>query len=140
MIAALAEAAPGVPARLYYAYSCAVVPGLQAAAEGEPQTAKVSMRDHVAIENPTFLATFLGTPSWTALALTTHAPRDWVAASPGLHAVTPGVASAPSVPLNDALASGGSREGSRRPGRRGRTSTPRPRSGAFACLAVALRG
>lgn len=140
MITALATVATGLSAGLYYAYSCSVLPGLKAAAERSPDTAEVSMRAiNVAIENPAFLATFAGAPLLTAAALLTDAPRGWVVASLALHAVTLGVTFAASIPLNDALATGGSWQefaGAWTGWNHVRTASS---LGALACLVVALR-
>lgn len=76
----------------------------------------------------------------TALALTTDAPRGWIAASLALHAMTLDVTVAVSIPLNNALADRGAWAafaGSWIGWNHVRTGSS---IGAFACLLAADRG
>jgi uncharacterized membrane protein len=141
VITALATAASGLSAGLYYAYSCSVMPGLRAAAARAPEASEVSMRAiNVAIENPAFFATFVGAPALTAAALATDAPRGWIVASLALHAVTIGVTVAVSIPLNDALADGGAWAAFADPWTGWNHVRTASSIGAFVCLLAALRG
>jgi uncharacterized membrane protein len=73
----------------------------------------VSSMNHinVAIVNPVFMLTFLGAPALAAAAVATGTPgaRGWAIAGLVLALGTVVVTAAGNVPLNDALAAGGSR-------------------------------
>src|SRR5690606_1151291 len=66
---------------------------------------------NVAIVNPVFMLTFLGAPALAALAVATSAPgaRGWAIAGLVLVLGTVAITAVGNVPLNDALAAGGSR-------------------------------
>ena len=142
MITALAATASGLSAGLFYSYSCSVIPGLAAAArqDGDGEASATVMRAiNVAIENPAFLATFLGAPALTAVALATDAHRGWVGAALALHAVTLGVTFAVSIPLNNTLAAGGAWQAFADSWTGWNHVRTVSSLGAFACLVAALR-
>jgi uncharacterized membrane protein len=97
-------------AGLYYAFSCAVLPGLD---RGDPRTLVAAMQQiNVAIINPWFLGTFLGAPLLAALAavLSRGASRPvlaWAALGAGFAAATFVITVTLNVPLNDALDAAG---------------------------------
>lgn len=103
----------GLLAGLYYAFCCAVMPGL---ANVDDPTFVRSMRQiNVAIINPWFMLGFLGAPLLTAISVITvrrggtRRASGWVIAALALHVVAFGVTAAISVPLNNALADGAGR-------------------------------
>ena len=104
-----ATLATGLQAGTYYAWASGVMPGL---ARTDDRTF-VSAMNHVnvAIVNPVFLLTFLGAPvlAAAAVATTESGARGWVIAGLALALGTVAITVAANVPLNDALAAGGSR-------------------------------
>jgi uncharacterized membrane protein len=104
-----ATVAAGLQAGTYYTWACGVMPGL---ATVDDQTFTTSIKDiNVAIVNPVFMLTFLGAPALAAAAVatTTGTARGWAIAGLVLALGTVAVTAAGNVPLNDALAAGGSR-------------------------------
>lgn len=104
-----ATVAAGLQAGTYYTWACGVMPGL---ARADDRTFVSSMTHvNVAIVNPVFMLTFLGAPALAAAAVatTTAGPRGWAIAGLVLALGTVAVTAAGNVPLNDALAAGGSR-------------------------------
>jgi len=104
-----ATVATGLQAGTYYTWASGVMPGLAKVDD----RAFVSSMNHinVAIVNPVFMLTFLGAPALAAAAVATSAPgaRGWAIAGLALALGTVVVTAAGNVPLNDALAAGGSR-------------------------------
>jgi uncharacterized membrane protein len=106
-----ATVAAGLQAGTYYTWACGVMPGL---AKVDDRTFTSSMTHvNVAIVNPVFMLTFLGTPLLAAAAVATSASsaRGWAIAGLVCAVGTVAVTIAGNVPLNDALAAGGSRAG-----------------------------
>ena len=104
-----ATVAAGLQAGTYYTWACGVMPGL---ARTDDRTFVSTMQHvNVAIVNPVFLLTFLGTPALAAVAVaaSTPAARGWAIAGLVCALGTVVVTSVGNVPLNDALAAGGSR-------------------------------
>src|SRR4051794_25685750 len=104
-----ATVASGLQAGTYYAWASGVMPGL---ARTDDRTFVATMNHvNVAIVNPIFMMTFLGAPALAAVAVATSAPsaRAWAVAGLVLAIGTVVVTGAANVPLNDALAAGGSR-------------------------------
>jgi uncharacterized membrane protein len=104
-----ATIAAGLQAGTYYTWACGVMPGL---ARVDDRTFVSSMTHvNVAIVNPVFMLTFLGTPALAAAAVATSAAsaRGWAVAGLVCALGTVAVTVAANVPLNDALAAGGSR-------------------------------
>ena len=104
-----ATVAAGLQAGTYYTWACGVMPGL---AKVDDHSFVSSMNHvNVAIVNPVFMLTFLGTPALAAAAVATSSPsaRAWGIAALVLALGTVVVTVAGNVPLNDALAAGGSR-------------------------------
>jgi uncharacterized membrane protein len=108
MAAALMAA---LQAGLYYAFSCAVLPGLD---RGDPRTLVAAMQQiNVAIINPWFLVTFLGAPLLAALAAALSLGADnrrvliWAALGAVFAVATFVITMALNVPLNDALDAAG---------------------------------
>ncbi|OKI09920.1 hypothetical protein A6A06_04665 [Streptomyces sp. CB02923] len=101
----------GLTAGLFFAFSCAVLPGLHAAGD----RTFVSTMQHVntAIMNGWFALAFMGAPLLTAATAALHLRGDaraalpWIAAALALYAVTLAVTFGLSVPLNNALAAAG---------------------------------
>src|SRR5262245_26952645 len=101
----------GLLAGLFYAFSCAVLPGLQNADD----RALVDGMQHIntAIENPVFFATFLGAPALTIAALLMArrlgSPRvlRWIGAALALALLGILVTGAFNIPLNDDLKDAG---------------------------------
>jgi uncharacterized membrane protein len=98
-------------AGLYYAFACAVRPGL---ARGDDRTFVAAMQQvNVAIINPWFLVTFLGAPVLAGLAAvlslggTNRALLGWAALGTVFAVATFVITLALNVPLNDALAAAG---------------------------------
>jgi uncharacterized membrane protein len=104
-----ATVAAGLQAGTYYTWASGVMPGL---ARTDDRTFVSSMNHvNVAIVNPVFLLTFLGAPALAAAAVATSSPatRGWVIAGLACAVGTVVVTAAGNIPLNDALAAGGSR-------------------------------
>ena len=104
-----ATVAAGLQAGTYYTWACGVMPGL---ARTDDRVFVYSM-NHVntAIVNPVFMLTFLGAPALALAAVVTSSPsaRAWAIAGLALTIGTVVVTAVGNVPLNDALAAGGSR-------------------------------
>jgi uncharacterized membrane protein len=104
-----ATLAAGLQAGTYYTWACGVMPGL---AKVDDRTFVSSMTHiNVAIVNPVFMLTFLGAPALAAAAVVASPPgaRGWAIAGLALTIGTVAITAAGNVPLNDALADGGSR-------------------------------
>lgn len=101
----------GLMAGLFFTFSVAIMPGLSAAAD----ETLVDAMQHInrSIENPVFLAAYLGTPVlalWALLDERRRGSREavrWIAAGFGLYAVAFLVTGALSIPLNDTLDAAG---------------------------------
>lgn len=104
-----ATLATGLQAGTYYTWACGVMPGLAKVDD----RAFVSSMTHVnvAIVNPVFMLTFLGAPALAAaaVAVSPAGARGWAVAGLALALGTVVVTALGNVPLNDALAAGGSR-------------------------------
>ena len=106
----LATLASGLQAGLYYAFSCAVMPGL---GRGDNRTFIAAMQQiNTAIINPWFMLSFLGAPLLGALAVALHAGRGspariWVIVGFVLALTTFMSTAVINVPLNNALAAAG---------------------------------
>ncbi|MEP9363335.1 anthrone oxygenase family protein [Nocardioides sp. CN2-186] len=99
----------GLQAGTYYTWACGVMPGL---ARTDDHTFVSSMNHiNVAIVNPVFMLSFLGAPALAIAAVltTTSGARGWAIAGLALALGTVVVTAVGNVPLNDALAAGGSR-------------------------------
>lgn len=97
----------GLQAGTYFTWATAVMPGL---AEVDDRTFISAVQEmNVAIVNPLFMATFLGTPVLAAVAVWAGgAPaRPWTIAATVLAVATVAITIAGNVPLNDALAAAG---------------------------------
>ena len=104
-----ATVSAGLQAGTYYTWACGVMPGL---AKVDDRTFTSSMNHvNVAIVNPVFMLTFLGTPLLAGVAVATSSgpARGWAIAGLVCAVGTLAVTIAGNVPLNDALAAGGSR-------------------------------
>jgi uncharacterized membrane protein len=104
-----ATVAAGLQAGTYYTWASGVMPGL---ATTDDHTFTSSMNHiNVAIVNPVFMLTFLGAPALAAAAVVTSSPsvRGWAIAGLALTIGTVVVTAVGNVPLNNALADGGSR-------------------------------
>lgn len=104
-----ATVAAGLQAGTYYTWASGVMPGL---ARVDDRTFVSTMTNvNVAIVNPVFMLTFLGTPALAAAAVaTTSSPaRAWAIAGLALAIGTVVVTAAGNIPLNNALDAGGSR-------------------------------
>jgi uncharacterized membrane protein len=104
-----ATLATGLQAGTYYTWACGVMPGLAKVDDG---TFTSSMNHvNVAIVNPLFMLTFLGAPALAAATVAVTAPgaRGWAIAGTVLALATVAITAMGNVPLNDALAAGGSR-------------------------------
>jgi len=105
-----ATVASGLQAGLYYAFACAVLPGL---ARDDDRTFVGFMQQvNVAIINPWFLATFLGAPvlSGAAVVLQIGGSRSTLVATAAgfaLAVATVVITAAANVPLNNRLAAVG---------------------------------
>jgi uncharacterized membrane protein len=101
----------GLLAGLFYAYSCSVVPALQASSDRA--MVEVMQEINRVIRNPVFFATFLGSPVLAAWATQielrrgTAANVKWVAAGFGLSALGLLITFAFNIPLNDQLDAAG---------------------------------
>jgi uncharacterized membrane protein len=104
-----ATVAAGLQAGTYYTWASGVMPGL---ARTDDHTFTSSMNHiNVAIVNPVFMLSFLGAPALAAAAVatTTGSARAWAIAGLVCALGTVAVTAMGNVPLNDALAAGGSR-------------------------------
>ena len=104
-----ATIAAGLQAGTYYTWACGVMPGL---AKVDDRTFASSMNHiNVAIVNPVFMLSFLGAPALAAAAVLAcpAGSRAWGVAGLGLALGTVAITVVGNVPLNDALADGGSR-------------------------------
>jgi uncharacterized membrane protein len=132
-----ATVASGLQAGTYYAWASGVMPGL---ARTDDRTFVATMNHvNVAIVNPVFMLTFLGAPALAAVAVATSAPsaRAWAVAGLVLAIGTVVVTGAANVPLNDALAAGGSRADFETVWVRWNVVRTVTSTGALACLAWA---
>jgi uncharacterized membrane protein len=104
-----ATVATGLQAGTYYTWACGVMPGLAKVDDA----AFTSSMNHinVAIVNPVFMLSFLGAPALAAVALASGSgsARPWLIAGLALAIGTVAITAGGNVPLNDALAAGGSR-------------------------------
>ncbi|WP_036507332.1 anthrone oxygenase family protein [Nocardioides sp. URHA0020] len=133
----VATVAAGLQAGTYYTWACGVMPGL---ARTDDHTFTSSMNHiNVAIVNPVFMLTFLGAPALAALsvATTTSGARAWAITGLVLALGTVVVTAAGNVPLNDALAAGGSRAAFEDAWVRWNILRTLTSTGALACLAWA---
>jgi uncharacterized membrane protein len=101
----------GLLAGVFYAFACAVIPGL---ADADDRTLIDAMQQiNDAIENPVFFASFLGAPALAIAALVMERRAGagevvrWIAAALALYAVALVVTGALNIPLNDDLADAG---------------------------------
>jgi uncharacterized membrane protein len=104
-----ATIAAGLQAGTYYVWACGVMPGL---AKVDDRTFTSSLNHmNVAIVNPVFMLSFLGAPALAAgaVAVSPSGARGWAIAGLVLALGTVAVTAAGNIPLNDALAAGGSR-------------------------------
>lgn len=104
-----ATVAAGLQAGTYYTWACGVMPGL---AKVDDHSFTTTLNHvNVAIVNPVFMLTFLGAPALAAAAVVVSpsGARGWAIAGLVLALGTVAVTAAGNVPLNDALAAGGSR-------------------------------
>ncbi len=104
-----ATVAAGLQAGTYYTWATGVMPGL---ARTDDHSFTSSMNHiNVAIVNPVFMLTFLGAPALAAAAVVTSSPsvRGWAVAGLALTLGTVVVTAVGNIPLNNALADGGSR-------------------------------
>lgn len=106
-----AAVAMGLLAGLFYAFACAIVPGLHASAD---RTVVEAMQNvNKGIENPVFFATFLGAPALAVWALVAERRRGspagvrWVVAALVLYGVCFLVTMGANIPLNETLANAG---------------------------------
>ena len=132
-----ATLAAGLQAGTYYAWASGVMPGL---ARTDDKTFVETMTNvNVAIVNPVFMLTFLGAPALAAAAVatTSGSARAWAIAGLVLAIGTVVVTGAANVPLNDALAAGGSRADFETVWVRWNVVRTLTSTGALACLAWA---
>jgi uncharacterized membrane protein len=97
----------GLQAGTYFTWATGVMPGL---ARVDDRTFVSSVQQmNVAIVNPVFMATFIGTPLLAALAIWAGGPaaRPWTIAATVLALATVAITIAGNVPLNDTLAAAG---------------------------------
>jgi uncharacterized membrane protein len=130
-----ATVAAGLQAGTYYTWACGVMPGL---AKADDQSFTSSMNHiNVAIVNPVFMLSFLGAPALAAAAVvaTTGDARGWAIAGLVLALGTVAVTAAGNIPLNDALAAGGSRGDFETTWVRWNVVRTLTSTGALACLA-----
>ncbi|HCA85942.1 MAG TPA: DUF1772 domain-containing protein [Streptomyces sp.] len=106
-----ATTATGLSAGLFFAFSCAVMPGLRRV---DDRTFTEAMRRiNEAILNGWFAAVFAGAPLLTAVAFALQLGEDapaapaWTVAALVLHGVLLGITFGVSIPLNEALAAAG---------------------------------
>ena len=132
-----ATVATGLQAGTYYTWASGVMPGLAKVDD----RAFVSSMNHinVAIVNPVFMLTFLGAPALAAAAVatTTGGARTWAIAGLACALGTVAVTAMGNVPLNDALAAGGSRADFETVWVRWNVVRTATSAGALACLAWA---
>jgi uncharacterized membrane protein len=97
----------GLQAGTYFTWATGVMPGLARADDRTFVSAVQEM--NVAIVNPLFMATFLGAPALTAVAIWAAGPqaRPWTIAATVLAVATVAITIGGNVPLNDALAAAG---------------------------------
>ncbi len=127
--------AAGLQAGTYYTWACGVMPGL---ARTDDHTFTSSMNHiNVAIVNPVFMLTFLGAPALAAAAVvtTSSGARGWAIAGLALALGTVAITGALNVPLNDALAAGGTRADFEDAWVRWNILRTATSTGALACLA-----
>ena len=130
-----ATVAAGLQAGTYYTWASGVMPGL---AHTDDHTFTSSMNHiNVAIVNPVFMLTFLGAPALAAAAVatTTGSARGWAIAGLVCALGTVAVTAMGNVPLNDALAAGGSRADFETAWVRWNVVRTLTSTGALACLA-----
>ncbi|MDF1605153.1 anthrone oxygenase family protein [Nocardioides sp. YIM 152315] len=104
-----ATLATGLQAGTYYTWASGVMPGL---AKVDDRAFVASMNHiNVAIVNPVFMLTFLGAPALAAVAVAASpsGARGWAIAGLALALGTVAITAVGNIPLNDALADGGSR-------------------------------
>ena len=127
----------GLQAGTYYTWASGVMPGL---AKTDDHTFTSSMTHiNVAIVNPVFMLSFLGAPALAAVsvAVTTGNARAWAIAGVALALGTVAVTAVGNIPLNDALAAGGSRADFETAWVRWNVVRTLTSTGALACLAWA---
>ena len=132
-----ATVAAGLQAGTYYTWASGVMPGL---ARTDDHTFTSSMNHiNVAIVNPVFMLSFLGAPALAAAAVatTTGSARTWAIAGLVCALGTVAVTAMGNVPLNDALAAGGSRADFEAAWVRWNVVRTATSAGALACLAWA---
>lgn len=132
-----ATLASGLQAGTYYAWASGVMPGL---ARTDDRTFVATMTHvNVAIVNPVFMLTFLGAPALAAVAVAAgpSGARGWAIAGLGLALGTVAVTALGNVPLNDALAAGGSRADFETAWVRWNVVRTLTSTGSLACLAWA---
>ena len=132
-----ATVAAGLQAGTYYTWACGVMPGL---AEVDDRTFTSTITQvNVAIVNPVFMLSFLGAPALAAAAVaaTTGNARAWAIAGVALALGTVAVTAVGNIPLNDALAAGGSRADFETAWVRWNVVRTLTSTGALACLAWA---
>ena len=102
-----AKTLAGLLAGVFFAYAVSIMPALRAM---DDDTFLVVMNKiNVVIVNPVFLAVFLGAPV-ASLAMLAWDRAPWAIAGAALAVVTLLVTFVFNIPLNNALADGGSRE------------------------------
>jgi uncharacterized membrane protein len=129
--------AAGLQAGTYYTWACGVMPGL---AKVDDHSFTSSMNHiNVAIVNPVFMLSFLGAPALAAVAVatTSSGARGWAIAGLALALGTVAVTAVGNIPLNDALAAGGSRADFETAWVRWNIVRTLTSTGALACLAWA---
>lgn len=135
-----ATVAAGLQAGTYYTWACGVMPGL---ARVDDRTFVASMTQvNVAIVNPAFMLTFLGAPALAAaaVAVAPTGARGWAVAGLALALGTVAITAIGNVPLNDALADGGSRSAFETAWTRWNLARAVTSTASLACLAwAALR-
>jgi len=127
----------GLQAGTYYTWASGVMPGL---ARTDDHAFTSSMNHiNVAIVNPVFMLSFLGAPALAAAAVaaTTGSARTWAIAGLVCALGTVAVTAMGNVPLNDALAAGGSRADFETAWVRWNVVRTLTSTGALACLAWA---
>lgn len=132
-----ATVAAGLQAGTYYTWASGVMPGL---ARTDDHAFTSSMTHiNVAIVNPVFMLTFLGAPALAAAAVATTSTgaRGWAIAGLVLALGTVAVTAVGNIPLNDALAAGGSRADFETAWVRWNVARAVTSAGALACLAWA---
>ena len=132
-----ATVAAGLQAGTYYTWASGVMPGL---ARTDDHTFTSSLNHiNVAIVNPVFMLSFLGAPALAAgaVAATTGNARAWAIAGVALALGTVAVTAVGNIPLNDALAAGGSRADFETAWVRWNVVRTLTSTGALACLAWA---